>query len=326
MPAPHTQPPQSLLLIKPGSLGDVVHALPVASAIRHAWPQTSVTWICDQRWTPLLEGNPAVSKIHVFPRGDFRGVGGFLRARRWYQGLKAIGAEAALDLQGLLRSGLMARSSGASRVFGLSDAREGAGLFHTDRIPVPKNEHAVLRYLRCLPAMGIPRPENLEWPLPASPVPDFFPSNAPLLALHPSARGAGKSMNTASIAAFAETFQKNCRAKIVLLGAEAGPTINGAIDLRGKTTLGELTSILRAARFVVSVDSGPMHIAAALGTPLLSIHTWSDPRLVGPFSENAWIWQGGGIRKQDLAAAPLPEKPFTPSDARSAAEFAASQF
>lgn len=307
-------------------MGDVVHALPVASAIHAAWPQTRLTWVCDERWAPLLEGNPAISKIHTFPRRDFRGVGGFLRARHWYRDLREIGADTALDLQGLLRSGLMARSSGAQRTYGLSDAREGAGFFHTDRIPVPKNEHAVLRYLRCLPAMGIPVPEKLEWPLPAHPLPENFSAGEPFLALHPTSRGAGKSLDAASLAAFAETFQKNCPAKIALLGAEGGPPIGGAIDLRGKTSLGELTALLRAAKFVVSVDSGPMHIAAALGTPLLSIHTWSDPRLVGPFSENAWIWQGGGIRKQNIAEAPPPEKPFTPEGARAVAEFAADRF
>jgi len=194
-------------------MGDVVHALPVASAIHAAWPQTRLTWICDERWAPLLQGNPAISKIHTFPRRDFRGVGGFLRARHWYRGLRGIGADTALDLQGLLRSGLMARSSGAERTFGLSDAREGAGFFHTDRIPVPKNEHAVLRYLRCLPAVGIPVPEKLEWPLPAHPLPENFPAGEPFLALHPTSRGAGKSLGAASLAAFAETFQKNCRAK-----------------------------------------------------------------------------------------------------------------
>jgi ADP-heptose:LPS heptosyltransferase len=67
-----------------------------------------------------------------------------------------------------------------------------------------------------------------------------------------------------------------------------------------------------------------MHLAAALGTTLLSIHTWSDPRRVGPFSEKAWIWQGGEIRRQNLTAAPLPQKPFTPSDAAEAAKLAAS--
>ena len=96
------------------------------------------------------------------------------------------------------------------------------------------------------------------------------------------------------------------------------------LNLLNRTTLEELTDILRRASFVVSVDSGPMHLAAALETPLLSIHTWSDPRRVGPFSEKAWIWQGGEIRRQNLSATPLTEKRFTPNDASEAAKLAAS--
>ena len=97
------------------------------------------------------------------------------------------------------------------------------------------------------------------------------------------------------------------------------------VDLLGKTSLPELLGLLRGAEFVLSVDSGPMHLAAALDVPLLSIHTWSNPRLVGPYSEKAWIWQGGEIRRQNLAAAPLPERPFTEADAAAIGEFAGDQ-
>jgi len=318
--------PSPLLIIKPGSMGDVVHALPVAAAIHAASPETPVTWICDQRWTPLLEGNPSISKIHIFPRQEFRGAGGLLKARKWYRGLRELGAETALDLQGLLRSGLMARSSGAQRTIGLSDSREGARFFHSERVPVEKNEHAVKRYLRCLPAVGIPIPERPEWFLPQGNLPDGFDPSEPFLALHPSARGAGKSMDDACIAGFSETFRNNSKARIVLVGAGGGAPQRDTLDLRGKTSLPELLGILHAARFVVSVDSGPMHIAATLGKPLLSIHTWTDPRLVGPFSHAAWIWQGGTIRSQNLESAPLQEKPFTPADASAVAEFAAARF
>jgi ADP-heptose:LPS heptosyltransferase len=95
--------------------------------------------------------------------------------------------------------------------------------------------------------------------------------------------------------------------------------------LSGKTSLAGLLGILRGACFVVSVDSGPMHLAAALGVPVLAIHTWSDPRLVGPYREDAWIWQGGEVRRQDLAHAPLPEKAFSVESALETARFVASQ-
>jgi hypothetical protein len=97
------------------------------------------------------------------------------------------------------------------------------------------------------------------------------------------------------------------------------------VDLCGKTSLDGLIGILRGARFVVSVDSGPMHLAAAVGTPLLGIHTWSDPRRVGPYSDDAWIWQGGEIRRQDLTRSPLAQRAFTSDSAAGVARFVAEQ-
>ena len=318
-------PPASLLLIKPGSMGDVIHALPVADAIHRAWPDTEITWVVDPRWMPLLEQNPAISRIHPFPRSDFRGMG-FLQAIKWYRKLRDLRAELVLDLQCLLRSGLMAFCSGSRRVVGLSDAREGAGFFYTDSVPVEKNEHAVTRYLRSLSALGIPRPEDPEWFIPPGRPCSAFDPAEPYVVLHPFARGAGKSLDAESIAAFVDVFLESSPLRIVLVGvgdysADHGPR---CVNLLGKTDLSELIGILRGAQFVASVDSGPMHLAAALGVRLLSIHTWSDPRRVGPYSNNAWIWQGGEIRKQDLSTTPLPEQVFTVRHAQEAGRFVAS--
>ncbi len=307
-------------------MGDVIHALPVASAIHHAWPETRITWIIDPRWEPLLKGNPALAATHSFPRSDFRGPLGVLRFLAWCRRLEELRADAALDLQCLLRSGLMAYFSRARRVLGLSDAREGARFFYTESVPVFKKEHSVQRYLRALPAMGIPIPEKPEWILPTDTLCRAIPANKPFVVLHPFSRGAGKSLDEECLDAFLKTFRAHSDALCVLVGSgeHSGVSDLGFLNLLNQTTLGELTDILRRANFVVSVDSGPMHLAAALGTPLLSIHTWSDPRSVGPFSEKAWIWQGGEMRYQNFTAAPLPEKPFTPHDAAEAAKLAAS--
>jgi ADP-heptose:LPS heptosyltransferase len=320
------QRPEHLLFIKPGSMGDVVHALPVATAIHRAWPETHITWIIDPRWQPLLEKNPAITATHTFPRADFRGPAGILRFLSWCRRLRELKADAALDLQCLLRSGLMAHFSKAQRVWGLSDAREGAGFFYTDRVQVLKDEHSVQRYLRALPAMGIAAPEKPEWVLPTVETSRVIHENQPFVVIHPFSRGAGKSLDHECLNAFLSTFRSHSNALCVLVGAGdyARENDTGFLNLLNRTTLAELTGLLRRASFVASVDSGPMHLAAALGTPLLSIHTWSDPRRVGPFSEKAWIWQGGEIRRQSLTAAPLPEKPFTPRDAAEAAKLAAS--
>lgn len=308
-------------------MGDVIHALPVVSAIHKAWPATRITWIVDPRWAPLLEGNPAIDRLHFFPRESFRGLAGFFKSIGWYRGLRRLEPEVALDLQCLLRSGVMAACSGARQVFGLDDAREGAGFFYTRKIPVQRGEHSVRRYLRSLPALGIDPETPWNWNLPAGEPCAALSSGGDYIVLHPFSRGEGKSMDAASIREFVNAFQSRSSLRIVVVGtgsleADLGGRV---VDLLGKTDLRQLIGVLRGARFVASVDSGPMHLAAALGVPLLSIHTWSDPRLVGPYSENAWIWQGGEIRPQNLAAAPLPEKPFTPADAAGMGGFAAGR-
>jgi ADP-heptose:LPS heptosyltransferase len=322
-----TLPPSSLLFIKPGSMGDVIHAIPVAQAIHRAWPTTRITWIVDPRWQPLLEGNSAISEIHPFPRSDFKGIGGASRAVPWYRELRKFHADMALDLQCLLRSGLMAFCSGARHVVGLSDAREGARFFYTKTVPVDKKEHAVKRYLRALPFIGVDQPSDPEWFIPPGRPMDAPVIQEPYIILHPFARGAGKSLDAAAVEACVEAFQAISGIHIILAGVgeyvkEHGPRFHNFL---GKTDLSQLITLLRGARFVISVDSGPMHLASALGVPVLSIHTWSDPRLVGPFSKKSWIWQGGEIRKQDLTQSPRAETAFTLNHAVEIARFVAAQ-
>lgn len=313
-----------LLIIKPGSMGDVIHSLPVVAAIHRARPDERVCWVIDPRWAPLLEGNPGIAELVPFPRESFRGSSGIFRAARWYAGLGRLRPETVLDLQGLLRSALMARLSGGQTLIGLSDAREGARFFYHQRVEVIPTEHAVDRYLRTLASLGISRPEVCEFPLPAGvrpALPDRY------IVLHPFARGAGKSMGTAEIQAFLAEFSETSTLPVVLVGFGSPPANlpPSVINLAGKTSLLELVAILRRAHFTVSVDSGPMHLAAALRAPMVGIHTWSDPRRVGPYSPTAWIWQGGEICRQDLLRPALAEVPFSTAAAREVARLAARE-
>ncbi len=325
--SPRMKSPRSLLLIKPGSMGDVIHALPVVSALHAAWPETEITWVIDPRWQPLLEGHPAIARLLPFPRETFRGLSGSLSAAAWYGRLGNLRPEIAIDLQGLLRSALIARFSRAKRIYGLDDAREGSRFFYARTARTGLSEHAVDRYLHILPEAGleIPREKDFRlWNLSDRArqlLPDSY------IVLHPFARGAGKSLTGPAITALVRSLLDAGIPSIALVGFGTPPPglPDEVIDLTRKTTLAELTGILRDARFAISVDSGPMHLAAALGTPLLGIHTWSDPRKVGPYSQSAWIWQGGQIRRQDLSMAPLIEAPFTIEEAVKAGRFVADQ-
>ena len=296
---------KTLLLIKPGSFGDIIHAIPCAAALKEFLPDTRIAWLVDERWEPLLIDNPVIDATITFPREKFRGVSGVIRSIPWALRLKDIGPDVALDLQGLLRSALMARLSRAGRSVGMADAREGARWFYDDVTPVRRGEHSVLRYLRVLETLGLPKVTNPVFPLPPGTPFDVSLQNRTFILLHPFARGEGKSLPQGQVIEF-------CRAvrPITVVLAGVGKMRNelpgNTIDLLNQTTIRQMIWLVGAAAFVVSVDSGPMHIAAANNPRLLSIHTWSDPRLVGPFSHDAWIWQGGEIRRQQLEASSMP--------------------
>lgn len=298
-------PPRGeILVVKPGSMGDVVHALPVAHAIKAAYPASRLTWIIDTRWASLLDGVDCVDRVVEFPRTQFRGISGWINACAWYRGLSAIRADVAIDLQGLMRSGLMLAFSKSNHRIGLSDAREGAAWMVRQKADVSQCRHAVDRYLQVLPLCGVEIPKSPEFPLPAGVLPIGCPGDA--VVVHPFARGQGKSLSPAFLVELCRALAPQT---VVICGQGVAPDDLGAhvVDFTNRTTLPELIGILRSARAVVSSDSGPMHLAAAVGVPLLSIHTWSDPRLVGPYSDHAWVCQGGELRKQSLHPdAPLP--------------------
>jgi ADP-heptose:LPS heptosyltransferase len=280
--------------------------------LHRAWPDARLSWVIDPRWEPVLAGNPAVAARVPFARSEYRGLGGTIRAARWLASLRPLRPDLAIDLQCLLRSALIAKAARSRRIVGLSDAREGASAFYDQTAPVTATQHAVDRYLAVLPLLGIPIPEQPEFFLGdgepfEEPLPDDF------LLLHPYARGAGKSLDAEAIRGLCERLAPR---PVVLAGVGQSPVAlpGNVTDLTGRTTLGQLIGLLRRARAVISVDSGPMHLAATVGAPLLSIHTWSDPRRVGPYSEAAWIWQGGGLRRQRLGGEILPERPIAAPD------------
>lgn len=210
-------------------------------------------------------------------------------------------ADLVLDFQGLLRSALIGRLCRGGQLAGLSDAREGARFFYDRVADVSTAPHAVDRYLRLVAEVGAPVSAPLEWPLPAGNPPADFALREPFVLLHPFSRGAGKSLTPQQVRDFCTAIAPT---RVVLAGRaveRVGP-IENVTDLLNGTTLTELIWLIRRAAFVVSVDSGPMHIAAAITPALLSIHTWSDPAKVGPYRPEAWVWKEGHLFQMgDLA-------------------------
>ena len=297
--APELEAARNILVIKPSSLGDIVHTLPAVAAIKAAHPGGQFRWVANNEWVPVLRGNTDLRSVLPFPRASMRGVFGFAKFLSWSRVLREPEVpDLVLDFQGLLRSGLMAKRSGGRFVVGLSDAREGAGMFHHRKVEVDPSAHAIERYLALARALGADVPEDddrLSFKLPRSrpeiAVPDSY------VLLHPFSRGEGKSLSTEAVSRFCEVMGD---IPVVVVG-RGGPNLEGlpanAQNLIGHTGLAELAWLMDNAEFNVSVDSGPAHMAAAVGEQLLAIHSWSDPRKVGPFRKRAWVWKGGRIAR-----------------------------
>jgi ADP-heptose:LPS heptosyltransferase len=292
--------PLKILIIKPSSLGDIVHTLPAVGAIRDANPDAEITWVINPEWAPLLRGNRDIDHVHLFPRGEFSGFGAPARLLLWMRQTRRLQADVAVDFQGLFRSALIGKISGAKKIFGMRDAREGSRFFYTDIARVDRDEHAVARYLKLAEAFGAPSRENLRFPIPSGdPLPRFDPFPA-FVVLHPYARGRRKSIGPNVILEFCRALAP---ARVLIVGKSGWQfsTPENCVDLTNQTSLLQLIWLLRAAAFVISVDSGPMHVAAAVTTNLVSIHTWTDPRRVGPYNDSATIWKNGKlVRVADL--------------------------
>jgi heptosyltransferase-1 len=287
---------RSILIIKPSSLGDIVHTLPAAALIRAAYPTANITWVINPEWSPLLRGNKCVDHVHIFPRGELGGLGMATRLLPWMRQTGRLQPDAALDFQGLLRSALIGRTSHPRDFYGMSDAREGARIFYDHVAPVERNAHAVERYLALVENFGVPVERPLRFPLPTGDPIQRFDEDEPFVLLHPFARGQRKSLSDLVVEEFCRVLAPR---RVVLVGLTKRelPVPDNCVNLLNHTSILQLIWLARRARFTISVDSGPMHIAAALSDRLIAIHTWSDPRKVGPYNQNAWVWKNGALQQ-----------------------------
>lgn len=324
-----------ILILKPSSLGDVVQTLPALAAIRRGRPQAHVSWAVNPEWAPLLDENSLLDAVHIFPRQRFRGPTGAFAFANWLRREPAEWKiDTVLDFQGLLRSGLIARATGAERRIGLDDSREGARFFHNQVVPTKGVMHSVERYLRLAETVGaVSGP--IEYQLgPGEPIEDFAPAEKSYLVLHPFSRGRGKSLLPADVGVFCRAVRPQ---PVVIVGRGRALEANlpdNAIDLREQTSIPQLIWLLQRAGATVSVDSGPMHLAVATGRPVIGIHTWTDPRKVGPYRADAIVWKGDVMcRFDELGAQPpeyfrrtdLPCSNAVAAIARRAAEMAAAR-
>ena len=247
---------RSALIVKPSSLGDIVHTLPAVRLIKQAHSHLRLRWIANTEWTPLLHECPFVDEVIPFPRKTFRGLAGLARFVKWAAERNRDEREVpeiVLDFQGLFRSGLISTSRGADRVIGLSNSREGAAKFCDHIVAVDPAAHAVDQNLAMAPALGVSfSPEDVVFPLPqGEPLPrtgGVALDDGNFILIHPWSRGEGKSLTAPVLQALCDCLPGQ---HVVIVGVQAArraPSGARVTDLTNQTSLAQLLWLMRRAQ------------------------------------------------------------------------------
>lgn len=282
-----------LLIIKPSSLGDIVHGLLVAQMIRSAWPPARIDWVCRDCFAPLVAACPVVDDIFLFQRhggpAEFLRLVRELRRRRYGH---------VLDMQGLARSGLIALLVKADEIIGRSDAREGTRLVYDRRAPLPpagRDAHAVTILAEFLPLLGLSRNVTPRLPFHPPGQPEAVQEHGLRQSILLFPESSRPEKNWAGYVALTTLlFTVLPEASVVWAGAHRlpGPCVPQAArfsNMTGQTALAELPALLATARVVVGNDSGPLHLAAAMGIPTLALFGPTDPARYRPYPGDNWF-------------------------------------
>ena len=277
-----------ILVVRLGAMGDIVHALPAAASLKHSFPGCRVTWVVEPRWAPLLEGNPFVDRVVHLDRRTAAGL-----ARVWRE-LREERFDFAVDFQGLVKSALVASVARTERIFGFDRpvVREPlAALFYSDRVPAPA-VHRVDRNLELAAAAGAST--ALYWfPMPPGRAEGELPAGAFVLA-SPLSGWRAKQWPLDYYARLAKRLRREMGVPLVLNGplAEREALAGVADTMLHLSSIEGLIDATRRAAAVVGVDSGPLHVAAALGRPGVAIFGPTDPAQTGPYGGTFTVLRG----------------------------------
>ena len=297
---------QRILIIKPSSFGDVIHALPVLNGLRSRFPDAKISWLVSTSCAGLLEGHPALDEVIPFDRKRYGRIGRSVRITadflEFVHALRARKFDLVLDLQGLFRSGFLTLASGAPTRVGFDSARELAWIFYTHRVPVPDQEmHATDRYYLFARPLGfdlvpiafhLPVHAFARAAVEATLARQGIAPGEPYALMAPGTRWETKRWPAEHFAAVARRLRSEHGLPIVLTGMtdESGVARQvaesaggGIVSLAGRTKLAEMIALVAGATIVVMHDSGPMHLAAALNKPMVAIYGPTSPRRTGPY-------------------------------------------
>ena len=298
---------KKMLIVKPSSLGDVVHSLPFLNSMKRCFPKAEIHWVIAKGLEGLLEDHPMIDKLIIINKDLWKKLsqtGNTLKEiRELFKQLRHEKYDMVVDLQGLLRSGLITLATHAPLRIGFSEAREGSRFFYTKKVKAGKDIHAVDRYMKVAEELGCDVNDRV-FPFPLSnSVAHETGKQAnlgPYAVLVPGARWKTKIWPAESFGKVASMLPL----RSVIVGARADRTIadavvshsgEKAVSLAGETSLRELIEIMRTAEVVITNDSGPMHIAAALNIPVIALFGPTSPAKTGPYGRGHVVLQSQAV-------------------------------
>jgi lipopolysaccharide heptosyltransferase I len=319
--------PVHILIVKTSAIGDVIHTLPALHSLRRHYPEARIDWLIEEAAADIIAGHPALDRLLLSKRKRWvqalrRGPN---RLQAWRElwafirELRATRYDLLIDFQGLLKSGMLVAASRAARKVGFGRGMEHAEcsyIFLNEKVPaVDMNIHAVRRGLMLLEGIGI-KTDEVVFDLPLGP--EHFRQVESLLRargiadpsmvvpINPVATWPTKLWDNAGFAQVADWVAGQGRQVVFTGGKGDRPVIDAiiarmhqpAVSLAGETTLKTLAALYRSARLVISTDTGPMHLAAAVGTPVVAVFGSTAPWRTGPYGE------GHQVVRLDLPCSP----------------------
>jgi heptosyltransferase-1 len=274
-----------ILVIRLGSMGDVIAALPAVASLKHSIPHSKITWVIDPKWSLLLEGNPYVDSVVHLDRRTFTGL------RQAWRELRAARFDFAVDFQGLVKSALVATLARSERIFGFNAAyarESAASWFYSTKVPI-RSYHAVERNLDLAAAAGA---SNIlrTFPLPPGAPESELPADDFVLA-SPLAGWGAKQWPLEYYSRLAERLRRECGMPLVV---DAPYPLHVESTKTHVSTLPGLIHATRRATAVVGLDSGPLHLAAALGKPGVAIYGPTEPERHGPYGGTIGVLRSPG--------------------------------
>lgn len=318
----------NILIVKLSAIGDVVHTLPSLSALRKLYPQARITWVIEEAASDLIRNHPYLDQMIISRRKPWledikKGRFGVLKEiRQFIKELRSCHYDLVIDFHGLFKSSLIVLLARAPRKLGFDSMQELSGLFVNEKIPEDMGKHAVARYLDFIRYLD-PESLVLRDSFEAGVIESFIPvgdeeekkimdlvklhglEGREFVAVNPVAFWETKLWQERKFAQLCDLIVDSFRVSIVFTGTgkeDLGPIQammrNPAVNMAGETSLRELACLYRKAAALITTDSGPMHIAAAMGTPVVALFGPTDPARTGPCGKNHRV-----IRK-DLSCSP----------------------